>query len=496
MAAKSKPSSQRFIDQVSDFVRINLGLVLVASLFFVAHLPGITTPPLDEHAWRQTDTAAVVRNFSAESANIFLPRIDMRSNFSGITGMEFPLYNYLVAGTNVVFGFTHWHGRVLSLLFAMSGLGMFYFLLNRRYGKGLANVATALMALSPLYFLFAKNIQPDMLMLALAIAALYFTQVYIDSKKAWAIYVAIACLSVAMLVKIPIIFVSLPMIYMIGWQRITTLVNVKIVAFCIAVLVLPNAAWYLWSAHLSSHYGLGQYFYGDISITGSLHLAVQKGFWRTIADYLLPMRFPAVLLYVFAGLGVVIALIKKQYLGLIWFGSFVVFIGGFAIKSFYHNYYSLPLVPSLALIMAIGIFWLYQKVQDEDRLMSKVLVVLAVAAMTLAFFNRSANLYAAQLPTSYVGLEAIMNSISDPKDLIVTNGAGTPEELYFANRKGWSLTSSNITIPEARQSLSMLGAKYIVVDLSTTDGTTLEQVLDGQGVADVYKDNSFAIYRL
>ena len=81
-------------------LKLNYLAAILIVLFALIHMPWITTPPIDEHNWRQTDTAAVARNFQFESSNIFLPRVDGRGQFSGITGMEFPAYNYILYVAN------------------------------------------------------------------------------------------------------------------------------------------------------------------------------------------------------------------------------------------------------------------------------------------------------------------------------------------------------------------------------------------------------------
>ena len=54
-------------------------------------------PLIDKQAWRQTDTAAVARNFFEEDINILSPRVDWRGNGTGEVEMNFPLFPYLVS---------------------------------------------------------------------------------------------------------------------------------------------------------------------------------------------------------------------------------------------------------------------------------------------------------------------------------------------------------------------------------------------------------------
>ena len=68
-------------------------------VLFIIRLIGITNPPLEvEHNWRQTTVTMVARNFLEVDNNIFYPRVDFAGDKTGITGMEFPLLNYMIYG--------------------------------------------------------------------------------------------------------------------------------------------------------------------------------------------------------------------------------------------------------------------------------------------------------------------------------------------------------------------------------------------------------------
>ena len=63
---------------------------------FLLRLYGIDNPPIDgAYNWREADVLMVARNFLEVDSNILYPRINIAGEKSGITGMEFPLLNYL-----------------------------------------------------------------------------------------------------------------------------------------------------------------------------------------------------------------------------------------------------------------------------------------------------------------------------------------------------------------------------------------------------------------
>ncbi|MCH8319269.1 MAG: hypothetical protein IIA88_12395, partial [Bacteroidetes bacterium] len=103
-------------------------------LFFVIRLYGITNPPLEgAHSWRQVAVNMVARNFLEIDSNILYPRVDMAGEKTGITGMEFPLLNYLIFLISELFGFAHWYGRLLNLIVSSIGVYFFYLLIKKYF---------------------------------------------------------------------------------------------------------------------------------------------------------------------------------------------------------------------------------------------------------------------------------------------------------------------------------------------------------------------------
>ena len=105
-------------------------------VFFVIRLIGITNPPLEVgHNWRQCTVTMVSRNFLEVNNNILYPRIDIAGEKTGITGMEFPLLNYIIYLVAKLWGYQHWYGRLINLIFSSIGL-WFYFKLTGKYFTG------------------------------------------------------------------------------------------------------------------------------------------------------------------------------------------------------------------------------------------------------------------------------------------------------------------------------------------------------------------------
>src|SRR5690242_5171455 len=84
--------------------------------------------PMDgtiRESWRESDMAAVARNFAREGMDIRYPRIDWRGTGPGFAEMEFPLSSWLTAVGYRVFGVHEEIGRILSFVFNAAGAVVF-----------------------------------------------------------------------------------------------------------------------------------------------------------------------------------------------------------------------------------------------------------------------------------------------------------------------------------------------------------------------------------
>ena len=129
---------------------------VLAALCLGVRLPGLGLPLLEEgHAWRQSVTAMVARNFYRHSANPCYPEIDLPARGQpltapGYTNSEFPLFPWLVALGYHVTGPADWLGRLLAALCAVGATVWLFRLMERVGNDWSATVAAAWFALNPL----------------------------------------------------------------------------------------------------------------------------------------------------------------------------------------------------------------------------------------------------------------------------------------------------------------------------------------------------------
>lgn len=262
-----------------------LGRWWILLLFLGCQVPFLLQPLGGLHKWRQADTMATARDLALESPDPFHPRIDLRGDRSGITGMEFPLYQLATAGGIAVAGDRDWTGKATALVAAIAAWLALAALLRRRLGVDRIS-AHASVALSPLLFSYAAKIMPETTALALACVAVERTDAWLTGRRTRDLVLASLALALAALVRPYVVFAGAPLLLAwiaglrqrrIGWELVAAG----------TLAAAPFLAWYyLWCPHLVRTYGLSYFFTGN-PLRENLAGMAAPAFWGTLASSLL-----------------------------------------------------------------------------------------------------------------------------------------------------------------------------------------------------------------
>lgn len=318
--------------------------------FFLIRLIGITNPPLEiGHNWRQTTVTMVSRNFFEIDDNIFFPRIDIGGEKTGITGMEFPLLNYLIYLIAKIFGYQHWYGRLINLVVSSIGLWYFYKLLLKYFGKATAFYSTIVLAVS-IWFQFSRKIMPDTFSMSLIFASIYYGINYLentDNRKTDLknIIAYFFLMTLGVLSKMPcgyllVVFVLFIFNTKIALRRKTVFVIVSILG------AIPVLFWYFyWVPYLVDKYEFHHFFMGKSLSSGV------KEIWENLG-LTLSRFYDTALKYIGFGVfvfGLILSFVKHEK-KIIWvfslsFAAFllIIFKAGFTFS--HHNYYIIPFAP-------------------------------------------------------------------------------------------------------------------------------------------------------
>src|ERR1700747_1799208 len=135
---------------------INL-LIAIWISAIVVRLVLINQPYIDHWSWRQSDVAAIARNFSTNGFHFAYPQIDWAGDSSGYVGTEFPLLPFIAAICYKFAGVHDWIGRSQAVLLFAVSLPFFFLLVREVFGNTAAIWATFFYSLAPLNIFVGRS---------------------------------------------------------------------------------------------------------------------------------------------------------------------------------------------------------------------------------------------------------------------------------------------------------------------------------------------------
>ena len=433
-------------------------------LFFIVRLIGITNPPLETgHNWRQVITNMVARNMVEKEAQFFYPEIDMAGDLSGISGSEFPFFNGLIYLFSMLFDYSHWLGRLINLVVSSIGIFYFYKLIQSYFSKKIAFNA-AIILLASLWFSFSRKIMPDTFSVSLVFIGMYYGSSFLKSNNKLQLLLFFIFTTLGVLCKLPVI-------YLFGLYTLiffsTIIDNQKKIAIGISLVITTILAysWYfVWVEYLFQTYHYQLFFpktfqQGFAEIKAFIPETFKQFYFSALRSYL-------ALLFVLVGLGFFMKqekrLLTSTFLLVVMvFAAFIVKTGNVFPT---HNYYVLPFVPIMAFFAAYGL-------NKVPSILSYVLLAVIVFEGVL---NQQHDFFIKESEQYKIKLEQIASSSIEKEALIIINGGESPQELYFTNRRGWTVEHSKLLSPTFIDSLTNRGAAYLILDKKQEPKITTE----------------------
>ena len=124
--------------QAFETARIPLSSKLVLAVWLLAvavRLILINQPYIDHWSWRQSDVAAIARNFFEHGFRFGYPDIDWAGGSAGYVGTEFPILPFLAAICYKFAGIHEWIGRSQSVIFFALSLPFLFLLVREIFGR-------------------------------------------------------------------------------------------------------------------------------------------------------------------------------------------------------------------------------------------------------------------------------------------------------------------------------------------------------------------------
>jgi 4-amino-4-deoxy-L-arabinose transferase-like glycosyltransferase len=418
--------------------------IAICILAVATRLVFINQPYIDHWSWRQSDVAAIARNFLQNGFRFGYPQIDWAGNAPGYVGTEFPILPFIAAVCYKFAGVHEWMGRIQAVILFAVSLPFFFLLVREIFGSTAAVWASFFYCFAPLNIFAGRSFMPDVPSLSFAIVGLYFFLRWVQHAESWSFFAAVTAISLSLLLKITSILIAAPLVYVLVVGRLCQTPGVSqkrptilgAIVFS-AIALLPSAIWY-WHAHQIAERFYPHHFFG----AGGIKIESFSWYWHIARQTFVSSLTPPLSVMALVGLFVPQSR-DRRYSRLFhcWLAAMIVFIivVGYGNR---HRWYQLPLVPIVAAFAGAACAFVGSKI--SSRVIAVILsVVLASAFTTLAFWYVQPFYQSSAAQLRDAGLE--LKKATRPNALIIAADMGDPTILYYAERKGWHFLEQNAT---------------------------------------------------
>lgn len=404
----------------------NLSLVIILfALVVIMRLPYIGNSPYEVgESWRQADTESMARNFVEDRFNIFFPQLNYDGEAPNYAQLEFQITTFIIAILYKLFGYHYELARLVPILFFAGSACYLYFISKRYYSTKVSFVITLLYAIFPLNLYYTRAIMPESAVLFFTLGAFYYFSKWIDHEKFKTLIMATIMTALAILVKVPAIFIGIPMLWMsIAKFKKTIFIKWQLWFFAIISLSLP-VIYFKWLE------GVAEFNF----VTGIASKHILPKFTNAIFSSQSLQFFYTHLPQSFTWIGLVLATIgvfqfkwRKESPIIVWWLAIVVEVL-VIVAVIRFNYYLVFIGPLIAILAgkALGILfkWKYGMIP----------VTFIMVVMT---FNSYTNIQPRVVEKDNILIQAeYVKKYTEKEDLIVI-GTFSPELINASERKGW-----------------------------------------------------------
>ena len=418
-----------------------LGICFVLALCIGLRLYHVTAPIADWHSFRQVDTAGVAVGFLRFGFDIFHPRYEDLSNIQsgkdnpmGYRMVEFPMYQYIAATLAKSFSqlpIDVWL-RLVNIA-ACAGTALILILLVARFANPTTGLLTGLVyALLPYSMFYGRAILPDTFAVFWAMLGVWLVAKYTD-KRSW-VFLALASLAsaVALLAKPTAAFLLVPVGYLFLRIPKKNIVWIAQLVLYGAIAVLPLFFWRKWILQFPEGIPVSEWLFN------SNHIRF-KGAWF---HWIFAERVGNLILgywgLVLLGLGMLVKSEKKEGSIFRWFllGS-LAYVTIFATGNVQHDYYQIIIIPTIAIYVAKGLYFLLTNTIFSRVASWTVAVACMLAMLGFSWFTMRTFYWINRPEIIEAGKMADQILPKDAKVIAPYNGDTT--FLYYTNRQGWPL---------------------------------------------------------
>ena len=442
-------------------------IIVFLMLFRVFHLGGSIDSP---HAWRQFDTNQYIEGYYYDDAPFLAPTVCWMGGHKTLI-LEFPLPEYAVAQLYKIFGPHLIVARLFFLLFFVLAMVYLYKSLRLVFDNWVPEFAVLIAGTMPLALYYSTAIHIDFFSISFALAMLYFSMKAIRDQNFKTLLIALGCAMIAMLVKAPYAFYfALPILLYAQQQG-----KLRWFLYRSPIFVLPVIALILWvkyskavNAHapdwsLIPNYNkfteMWYWYFGTMN---------QRSYWQTW--YLIAERVYIEVLGLFGSLVALIGLISYKKSKSYWWSlsvllGTIIYVAIFFNLNLKHNYYQIPFVICCSIFIAMGLQWIYDRINTaQDFKFIPILLIVVTILGEYSFFAEK-NYYKDNYYIDRVSSE--IRKFTDRDDLVIVSYGGLtpqcPVILQPAGRYGWSIPIHDFKPEQAVKLWKESGASKLAI---------------------------------
>ncbi len=401
--------------------------ILISVVAIAVRLIAIGQPFTDTWSWRQSDVAAIARNYFQGGFHFAHPQIDWAGDQPGYVGTEFPILPFAAAICYKFLGVHEWIGRVQGVIFFAISLPFFFLLVRELLGEVAATWALIFYSFAPLNIMAGRCFMSDVPSLVLSLIGLYFFLRWIKEGRSAAFFTAAIAISLSILIKLPSAIIGAPLAYLCFQHfRVSAFRNFNLWLFA-AIALLPAGIWY-WHAYQISLEFYPHHFFG----AGGIKVMPLAWYWQIAKEIPTLALTPIVFVLTIAGL--YFARSKPEAQPFYWWLAAMilsVIVIGYGNR---HPWYRLPLVPISAVFA--GSMCAFGATKISNTAGKIAISICIVAALGMSSLVAARVFYDPKgVPFREAGLA--LKEITPEDSLIAAADNGDPTVFYYGQRKGW-----------------------------------------------------------
>lgn len=461
---------------------------LLIGLALLLRVPGLHRPLLGNFATKNVAYAMIAQNWATCQTPLWHPTLHvLRDGGPGLHLLEVPVTAY-VAGAlwRIVGGSLDFWGRAVSVACIAAAVALLYGFVRRRHGTAAATATAIMLAISPVSIIYGQSFMLEASVVLFSIAALDAADRFVRGRsRLWAAASA-GWFCLLVLTKIYMGVLLLPLAWIV-WRPVAedgadlSRTTDEIAshgsrwARCATALVLwglalvPAGLWYLHVMEITAADSplADRVFYSLRDSQTAHHWPppelLAADFYRQVADdlatvTLTPIGFTLLLL----------GLCRREARQHgPWLLTVAILIVVLPRKFYVMNYYFLPILPPLAVLVGLGWKTVAEGLRSANTTVSSRAAVPAVLLTAALLFSlRYAAKPAFVTPEedrSVLAAAAACREVVPEGEPVATLHGTTIDLLYYCNRQGWVLPPAAEKLPAAAEAAIRHGARYLVV---------------------------------